>query len=184
MAQRYYKSSAPDVLAAVLKFEVEVLALRAAADRFAEAFGGSRVVGADLHHVSFAGIRFRPQKSTDLFTAADSDRGDVQRPRERLKSPIKQELKEPHKLLKAEWQTKWDECFPGGTSVSREAVNGAIGFDWGYSLFTGGAYLVFEYGGTVYATVSQELHDHMVEITGSEFEQALSEAKATQGGKA
>lgn len=182
MTQRYYKSTAPAVISAVKQFAVDEEALLAAADKFAEFFGGKAMFGFDLHRVYFAGLRFYPEKSTDLFTAANSQSAYVQQPRDRLKSPINKELKEPHKKLKADWQEKRDELFPNGKEVKCDAKHEAIGFDWGIALFSGGSYLVFEHEGVVYATCAQELNDSMVEITGSEFDQARQAAAGVQRG--
>lgn len=176
MTQHYYKSAVPAVVAAVQKFAQDKKALQDAANEFAAEFGGTAVMGSSLHGVSFAGVRFRPQKATDLFTAADERSGYVQKPRDRLKTPIDKALKEPHAQLKKAWQTKHSELFPGGTSVSSDEQHKAIGFDWGIALFSGGQYLVFEHNGTVYATCAQKLKDCMTEITGGEFEQALAAA--------
>lgn len=184
MTQRYYKSTAPAVISAVKQFAADEEALRVAADKFAAAFGGKPMIGFDLHSVNFAGLRFYPEKSTDLFTAADNQKAYVQRPRDRLKSPINKALKEPHKKLKADWQAKLDELFPNGKSVKCDAKHEAIGFDWGIALFSGGSYLVFEYEGTVYATCAQALNGSMVEITGTEFEQVREAAANSKGSKA
>lgn len=177
MTQYYYKTSAPEVIAANQSYETEKQALSQAGEKLARHFGGRAYQGQNQDGFIFVGVRFTPQKSTDLWTAPNDDRGGTQTPRAKLKSPIKPELKEPHKALKADWELQHATLLPNGSRVDKRSLHAAIGLNPTELYFCSGSYLVFEHDGTVYATTPCKLAKHMTEITASDFDIVLAKAR-------
>lgn len=175
--QRYYKSTEKTIIAAVNHYDFLREALLAKATNFANHFDGIAVMSMTIHSYDFHGLCFTPRKPADLWTTADAKSFNVQKPRDRLKSPINQDLKQPHANLKNEWQAKYSEIFADGVSVKKDDLQKAIGYDWGVSILSGDRFCIFKHAGAVFITTQQKLQSAVVEITASEFEQARIEAE-------
>lgn len=175
MTQRYYRITDPSVLAAVQLYEADVEAINKAGKAFAAYFGGKALFSYNTHSYGFYGIRFSPAKPTNLWQVPDEQ--SVQRPRQRLKSPIDKSLKEPHKALLAEWDAKKAECFPVGRIVDRGPLHKAIGYNDGMAMLCGDSFLAFSHDGAVWVTSRHPIIDGAEEVTGSRFEAAREAAQ-------
>lgn len=184
MTQRYYRITDADALAAVQQYEADRNQLRQSARAFAKHFGGVPVYSNDIGCTRFFGLRFRPERRRDLWTAPDDRSGYIQYPRARLKSPINKDLKEPHKALCAEWDAKWDECFPEGMKVDEGQALKAIGYNIGNAWLCGDMFLMFSHDGAVWVTTRLDLSiSDKEEITGSKFEEARQAAEEAKNAK-
>lgn len=184
MTQRYYRITGAEALAAVQQYEADRNQLRRAARVFAAHFGGTPVYSSSIGETIFHGLRFSPEKPRDLWTAPNEDSGHTQHPRARLKSPIDKALKEPHKALLAEWESKWDECLQNGELADGDPAIKAIGYDKFYALICGDRFLMFHHDGAVFVTTQLELSiSDKEEITGGQFEAARQAAEDSMNAK-
>ncbi|MCG9074323.1 hypothetical protein LH435_09975 [Laribacter hongkongensis] len=184
MTQRYYRITGSEAFAAVQQYEADKNQLLRAAKAFAAHFGGMPVCSNDFGRIRFIGLRFRPEKPRDLWTAPDEQCGYVQHPRARLKSPINKALKEPHKALLAEWESRWDECLPNGELADGDPAINAIGYDKFYALICGDRFLMFSHEGAVWVTTQLELSiSDKEEITGGQFDAARQAAEDSMNAK-
>ncbi|WP_239903151.1 hypothetical protein [Laribacter hongkongensis] len=184
MTQRYYRITGAEALAAVQQYEADKNQLLRAAKAFAAHFGGIPVCSNDLGYTRFHGLRFRPEKPRDIWTAPDEQCGYIQYPRVRLKSPINKALKEPHKALCSEWDAMWDEYFPQGRKADEGTALKAIGYNIGNAWLCGDRFLMFSQAGAVFVTTQLDLSiSDKEEITGSQFEAARQAAEGAANAK-
>jgi len=156
----FYKTNAPNVMAAWAAERQAVATLRVAVEEFATKYGATGHTYSDP--VRFAGLRFNPPMPRDLWRAPD--RHGLQCPRT---TPLKGATAETKAALKA-LNAEWDLHVPDA-QVDSKALYAALGVSWGDFLFSG--LTLFEQGGWLYAETSAAM-PCMTEILGSEYEQA------------
>lgn len=161
---KYYKTTHPDVLAAVAAVRLGTSELADAGKAFADEFGGEPVFLRSIHGTSFAGVRFHPLKPRAAWTVPN--KSGVQSPRAKLaKQDPNEHEKAEHKRVRA----RWKDAFPK-QEVSMDALYEAIGTDWGDLLFNGVGWI--DRDDCFYFATKAQLNDRMTEILGSEYEAA------------
>lgn len=170
MSNVYYKTSAPEVLAALAAYSTEAQRVRALGQVFAAKFGGTLLSRHDAHGYEVGGLRFEPRNTSPLWTVPDAKNAGAQRPRASL-AKAEPDQREELKQLLADWIANFPKDRADYASVLE-----AIGTDWGNLLFCGIS--AFEVDGAFYVATSAKLNDRMVEILGSEFDAARQKHKA------
>ncbi|WP_193583742.1 hypothetical protein [Laribacter hongkongensis] len=184
MTQRYYRITDAEALAAVQQYEADKKQLLQSAHAFAKHFGGTPVYSNDFGRAMFFGLRFRPERRRDLWTAPNEQSGYIQHPRARLKSPVNKDLKEPHNALLAEWDARWDEYFPQERKADEGPAHKAIGYNIGNAWLCGDRFLMFSQAGAVFVTTQLDLSiSDKEEITGGQFEAARKAAEDSMNAK-
>ncbi len=155
----YYKTNAPEVMAALEQHKKEVDVIRDAGLAFAKKFGGQLLARNDTRGYQIAGLVFEPRKPSRLWTHP-ADCGE-QRPRQTV---VKATVSEKAELavLKASWKAS----FPTQES-NFEPVMAAMGTSWGNCVFAG--FGMFEHDGHIYVATGAKLAPCMVEILASEY---------------
>lgn len=173
MTHAYYKTTSPEVLAALLHRDEEIKRIRAKGDEFAAAFGGKF-----LNHNGVSGYRvanglvFDPPKPARLWTVPDRKAMNMQRPRITIAKATAEEKAELVAI-----RSKWGDLFPT-EEVPFEPVLNSMGISYGNLIF-GGAFSLTEHEGVVYVMTSAKLNDCMIEILASEFDAIKAAQKAT-----
>lgn len=165
----FYKTDAPAVLAAWEERRLQKVELQREIDTFAARFGGDGLMYSNP--ARFAGIKFRPAASRDMWRAPD--RNGLQWPRS---APLKGASAETKAALKA-LNADWSQHVPVGR-INDDDLYKALGFSSSMDfLFEGLA--LFVHGGFLYASTSKAM-PAMTEILGSEYESARQALR--QGG--
>lgn len=162
----YYKSNAPEVMAALRQHENEIDMIVILGKEFAEHFGGILLVNNSIHDYRISGLKFDPPKPTRLWTCPDSKSANMQRPRTSITKATAEEKAELTSL-----KSDWNALFPQMKSDFAPVMK-SMGTDWGCCLFGGGGFGMFQHGGYVYVTTGAKLNDCMVEIFTSEYQSA------------
>lgn len=152
----FYKTNHESVLNAVKAFHAAKSELFDEAKKFSEKYGGKEVVLHDGISINFAGLKFDPPKNKELWTIANYKNHFVQSPRKVTQN------KELYKQYHADFPSK---------RVTLNEFYKALGTDWGNVIFNGLGW--FEGAdGYIYVDYDLKLADHMIEILGSEYEEA------------
>jgi hypothetical protein len=170
----YYKTNHPGVLAEYKQVQDAKIKRNKEIKAFEELFGGTAIVATSITGSEFAGLRFNPYKSIDLWTVPAKDRYMTQR----LRAKVPKALRDEH----TELVKKWNDNAPK-TKVSYDHLYKSIGTDWGSVAFSSGRFKFFEFNGFFYVETSRQLAEFMIEILGSEFniaEKSFSELSKTQ----
>lgn len=170
MSKAYYKTSAPEVLAALDERTEKCAALRARGQALQAHFGAKDLIVSSnsIDGYRIRGIAFDPPKDRRLWTVPDREACGMQRPRQSITKATPEEKAELARL-KADWK----ELFPT-EAVPFEPVLRAMGTSWGNLMF-GGGFSMFKRDGVVYVAASIKLNEQMVEILASEYQAAEAE---------
>jgi hypothetical protein len=168
----FYKTSDATALAALATYDAELANVNRIGNEFAAHFGGTLLLGSDLHGCSVAGLRFSPAKDDPLWTKPDAQRAGIQRPRTAVSGAGKGQ-----KAAMAELLADWSARFPA-ERANLEPVLTAMGADWGSLLFCG--FAMFQHGGAIYAATGAKLAPCMQEILASEYNAAKTAFESTK----
>jgi len=158
MTIKYFKSSHPDVMAECEKIRVDRLARQAEFEEFKNKFGASKAFKyQSVDGIRFCGLRFNPEKPSDLWTKPDKRSG-CQYPR----ACGPKSKKEEHGALKRQWNA----ALPTG-KVDFEPLYSVVGTHTGRLYFTVVSFFV--HGGELFFASDETLNDKCQEITGTEF---------------
>lgn len=167
----YYKTSAPEVLAAWNGVSEQRTQMRAEGDAFAAEWGGTALYTYSHHGEDFAGLKFRPVKDRMLWTVPMRASHEAQAPRTKPRAGASTEQRTQH----AELRDKWKADYPK-RKVSYDELLASMGTDWGAVLFGGIGW--FEHDGCLFVVAGTPLNDRMVEIMASEYAAASKAVKA------
>ena len=161
----YYKTNAPEVMAALEQRHQEMKAIREAGDKFAEHFGGTMLVENSTYHgYSVAGLFFTPAKDRRLWIVPEKDACNRQRPRKSAPGLTPEE-----KATLKQLNEDWTALFPKDVAKLRPVLD-ACGTKEDF--FFGHTFGMFEHGGHLYVTTTVAVAPHMTEILGSEYSAA------------
>ena len=158
----YYKTNAPEVIAALDAAEADRVAMWAQFRVFAKLFGECDPLSEySVTGHRFLGLRFSPPRDPSIWTKPDKDSG-IQRPRAHPVRCASPSDKDAHAaLLKL-----WSENYPKAR-VNVDALYKSFGTDWG-SLFICGVAYFKGVDGFVYVSTGATLAPHMTEILASD----------------
>ena len=163
MTKAYYKTTHPEVRAALGARNEAVEALRKRGEALQAHFGAQHlVVSHSTDGYRIRGLAFDPPKDRRLWTVPDREHLNMQRPRQSITKATPEEKAELARL-KADWKA----YFPT-EGVEFEPVLQAMGTSWG-AMILGGSFAMLDRDDAIYVATTAKLNDRMVEIMASEY---------------
>lgn len=163
MTKTYYKTTHPEVRAALDQRSKDYDALRKRGEALQAHFGAQHlVVSNSTDGYRIRGIAFDPPKDARLWTKPDREHLNMQRPRQSITKATPEEKAELARL-----RADWKEYFPT-EYVPFEPVLQAMGTTWGALIF-GGSFAMLDRDDAIYVATTAKLNDRMVEIMASEY---------------
>ncbi len=167
----YYKTTKPEVVAALKVYKAALKALQAAADAFAQKYNATAIFSFDINERKLHGLQFKESPNDTLWCRPDNF--GCQRPRASPRTK-KQEDKDACKALNEQWKAD----FPELSRVDNELLYKPLGMDWGVlmfdrTLFQG--FIMDDDGDTAYIQGHYKFDlktTGLIEIMGSEYMKA------------
>ena len=173
----FFKTDKPEAVNAFKKFNADRVALRVAADAFAQEYDAQAVILGDSDRVFFGGIKFNNNANVnrEIWRKPDHKFGISSL---RVK-PTKKEFQLEFNAEIEKWNGLKEKYFINGASVKKSDFYKTLGFDWGDLFFC--SFACFEHNGFLYIDTSiSKISEHAEEILGSEYQDADVDRKASE----